>query len=301
MEALQEAKGNLEAERVGKSLETLLNVHGYNFQYAVLRRLEELYNEKKSPWQFEGAELPVGAGSDVTHIDFVSTYYRQYNSRDTQFILAAECKRVDPAKGYWCFSKAPRTWGGLHREEHIQFDAFRHSAETNAYSGVAKSTYSRDPIYGLPFEVKTGEKGDGIGSADKSAIKTAITQIFRGTSGLARYYSNPESKHELTSDVDYVIIPVIFTTAKIFVTDADISSADLSDGLLSTDSVKVEEKEWIWLNHHRSVHLSNGLPMMPPTDTYQDKYFLDFSRSVAIVNPSGIENFVQTRWDDRIR
>ncbi|MFZ1804688.1 MAG: hypothetical protein WAU05_12245, partial [Nitrospira sp.] len=81
----------------------VLGSHGYGFQYAVLRRAEELAAERRSKWVFEAAEFPVGTAESPTHIDFILR-----NAHSTVY-LVGECKRANPAHANWCFLKAPYT------------------------------------------------------------------------------------------------------------------------------------------------------------------------------------------------
>lgn len=79
----------------------VLSSHGHAFQYAVLRRAEELSDHTR--WIFEVAEFPVGGPPNTIHIDFV------LRSKTGGVYLVAECKRADPARANWCFVKAPYT------------------------------------------------------------------------------------------------------------------------------------------------------------------------------------------------
>ena len=46
---------------IDEALRDVLNRHGYSFQYAVLRRAIELYEDRLSSWSPVVAELPVEA------------------------------------------------------------------------------------------------------------------------------------------------------------------------------------------------------------------------------------------------
>src|SRR5687768_6819211 len=87
---------------INQGFAKLLNAHGYSYQYAVITRLEELLRSKKSTWRFAGAEVPVRQGEKDGHVDFLC--YAETGNPRHSLILVAECKNVDPAKGYWCFA-----------------------------------------------------------------------------------------------------------------------------------------------------------------------------------------------------
>src|SRR5687768_5877010 len=122
-------------KQIAKSFESLLNKHGYNFQYSIVRRAEQLRKENKSHWQLEGMEIPVTAGGDLTHVDFVLFQVPLYETRRKRFFLVAECKRVDPAKGHWCFTKNPYTWRSPHRvSKCVQFDQVKRFSDLPQFS-----------------------------------------------------------------------------------------------------------------------------------------------------------------------
>src|SRR6266567_54840 len=81
-----------------------LNRHGYGFQYAVLKRLEDLRDNKRSSLIFEAAEFPVEAKGQHTRIDFV---LRHVSDFPRPLFVTAECKRANPSHSNWCFVKAP--------------------------------------------------------------------------------------------------------------------------------------------------------------------------------------------------
>jgi hypothetical protein len=98
------AKPSSQSEQIAASVLKVLNSHGHRFQHAVVRRLEDLYCEKRSAWFIDGVEFPVSAGGQTTHIDFI------LKSKSGRTYIVAECKRADPAKARWCFARAPYTW-----------------------------------------------------------------------------------------------------------------------------------------------------------------------------------------------
>lgn len=167
----------LKAE-ISQKLKHALDSNGFSFQHSVIRRADELLRKQESAWRLEGSEIPVEIGGSITHVDFVLRH-----GKSSRF-LVAECKRVDPARGYWCFAKAPYIWRDP-KKEFTQFDS------VNIYSrfdeqiieSSATSTLTSGDVMDLGLEIKTGQKGDGIGTAEKSAINAAVTQVFRSTSG----------------------------------------------------------------------------------------------------------------------
>lgn len=279
-------------DEVARQLQGVLDRNGFSFQYAVLRRFEELRKLNQTSWVLEGAEIPVGADNNITHIDFVL----RHKSKD--FFLVAECKRVDPARGYWCFANASYTW----RQPWLgitQFDQIL--AALPRAKSLTKLGYSEQTVKDIALEVKSKERGDGVGSQEKSAINSAVSQVLRGSTGFMHHLFNDYrmsnryrmQQADISENDQYIFIPVIFTTARLFVTDVDLATATLATGHLP-DNLKVEEKEWIWFNHNRSSSLSPKYEFDHSLNTQYSPHFREFTRSVAIVSPSGIDEFLQT-------
>ena len=83
-----------------------LNEHGYAFQEAVRKRVEDLRFTKKSLWREEAPEFPVAVQNRGTRIDpILSPQKEDYPCLD--ILQLCECKRANPAYSHWCFSRAP--------------------------------------------------------------------------------------------------------------------------------------------------------------------------------------------------
>src|SRR5688572_21743563 len=96
--------------KVAAAFEESLNRHGYSFQYALLKRRNELEVKNKTHWYFVGSEVPVECGGVITHIDFVCWSTPRNPQVSNRFFLIAECKRANPALAEWCFAKSPSRW-----------------------------------------------------------------------------------------------------------------------------------------------------------------------------------------------
>lgn len=269
---------------VSTGLRKTLNMHGYGFQYSVLHHAIELFSARQSAWLFDGAEYPVVAGNDATHIDFI------LRTRSSRTYLVCECKRVDPAKSYWCFSQAPYTWRNQSSTE-VVFDRFK-CMPANICIPHPSSHFAQTGVYHIGFEQKTAIPGDGS-SHGGSAINEAVTQVLRGSSGLINHLFDYE--HRRYENENWIrIIPAIFTTAQLWVTDTDLGNADLKTGNLSADDVKAKKVDWLWFNHNRSPRLGHNIQ----AESYDSNIDLstelknEFTRSVAIIGPDGIDRFL---------
>lgn len=90
-------------------------------------------------------------------------------------------------------------------------------------------------------------------------------------------------------------IPVIFTTAQIWVTDADLGNAELSTGDLVSD-LNAQRVDWIWFTHNQSSSLRPDFywePERSALDGFSYDLRREFARSIAIITPSGIDDFLR--------
>jgi hypothetical protein len=292
-------------QRISETFQDALNIHGFSYQQAILRRSSELRATGSIPWYLYGSELPVRCRSETTHVDVVYQYSGDGFERTFDYFLVCECKRVNPAKGRWCFSKTKYDWFN-HRSSQIQFDKVYCIREDAAsFLSSTKSLVSEFAgVYNLGLEIKTDEKGDAYGAQPKSAIDDAVGQLLKSSSGVINYFTNHgnsfNGSHVLKKGRPALFIPVLFTTARIFVTEAELGSASLETGYLPPNHVKLKETDWIWLNVNRGTHLAHDVKFQysDPEEASRNHSFRKFTRSIAIVGPDGIDNFLNTRFTD---
>jgi len=272
-----------------------INRQGYPFQYAVIRRAQELNDAKLSQWVFEAAEFPVEVQSYHTRIDFVLSNWSGNDNGSFRY-LVAECKRANPALHDWLFTRAPYV-----RRGGVPKDIFVESIKREGNSLIASlSRLDRsESIYHVPVEVKGGAKGDAI-STGRGAIEEAATQVIRGVNGLIECFS--KNQRYLPENCPINFIPVIFTTAKIWATDIDIAS-DVTTGQVALGSNDVVEKQWLWLQYHVSPGLQHRVDRQVPKDepytraTLGDLLELEYARTIAVVGSGGIDAFLASqRW-----
>lgn len=265
----------------------VLNSHGHAFQYAVLRRGEELSRQELTSWLFEAAEFPVGAPQSIIHIDFIL----RSQFRDTY--LVAECKRADPAKANWCFLKVPYTRRNA-RENELVFQEVRCGPAIAVHARHHEVSASRIDSCHLGIEMRTSSQGDGT-SGSGAAINSATTQVLRGLNGLVDYLY-PSPTMSIRADQVIRFVPVIFTTAALWVVDGDLSLADLGTGRLPEDWGALKPVQWLWFNYNQSPSLRHQLPA-PASPDHSDipgALHAEYTRSIAVVGRDGIDTFLKT-------
>lgn len=259
----------------------VLGSHGHGFQYALLRLIADLGTD--AAWFFQVAEFPVGSGPNATHIDFV------LKARDeARIYLVAECKRADPARASWCFVKAPYTRGGAAANE-IVFQAVCARPVNIAY-GVPITSGTLDNLCHLGFELRTGQTGDGFSTGPM--IKEATAQVLRGMNGLADQMFKRGSIR-VEQEGYTMFLPVIFTTASLYVVDGDLGAADVLNGKLPDGWGEVKNVDWLWLNQSQSPDLLHSLQAPSSGFDLPGILYAEYNRSIAIVSAGGAKKFLK--------
>lgn len=170
-----------------------------------------------------------------------------------------ECKRADPARANWCFLKAPYTRRNAHEGE-LVFQEVHHPDKT-LVAARPRTAYASLESTHLGFELRTGTKGDGITTG--SAIKDATAQVLRAANGLLDHLF-PRQRPTGAHKGSVVFVPVIFTTARLWVAKGDLSVADLPTGLLPKEWGTLTSVRWLWYTHNQSPAVRHRLPSSGP-------------------------------------
>lgn len=268
-----------------KRFATALSRHGYGFQYAVLNAVHEFASTRRSfPWFRVVSEFPVAVAQASTKIDFILQH------RDRSVFLTCECKRVNPAFCDWFFARAPfvRRGGNI---DHLVAECVRYNPiEEFRASGSRFDTISHKP-YHIAIEVKSGQKGDPIGGSGK-AIEQAATQVCTGLNGFVEYFRS-NSHDPRQQELDFTIIPVIFTTARLFTTSDNIGKASLATGEIELNDVS--ETPWLLYQYHLSPDLKHGAQHILHPKELGKVLEGEFIRTIAVVSSAGIESFLGPR------
>ena len=279
-------------------LQKRLNQHGYGFQYALIRYLRE----KGMNWYLEATEFPVEvsatfiAATKDTRIDFVF----RYGARN--IFLVAECKRANPALSNWCFVRAPeesqRETRSLTRVVFEELQPVEEGEDAMTAVGIYPPYESQpfdgwesDRIYHLGLPVKARQKGDDRGESGDQ-IEKAIGQVLLGTNGLAEWISYHDA---LMSGDEKIVafVPVVFTTAKLYTTEADIGASTLETGELDLTKEELTKQNWLYYQYYMSPGLLNKISPAQKRGSLSEQLHYEFRRTVAIVTPDGIEEFFQ--------
>lgn len=126
------------------------------------------------------------------------------------------------------------------------------SDEDGGVNIFAKYAFSGREFYHLGFELRTSEKGDGVGRSEQ-VIEAAVTQTLRGLNGFSEMLiSHP---YRIPDKKGIHLLPVVFTTAKLFVADVDLSTSELEIGKIKVGEGQIKSVPWLLyqsLSHPRS-------------------------------------------------
>jgi hypothetical protein len=146
--------------------------------------------------------------------------------------------------------------------------------------------------------VRTDSKGDSDGG--RSAIEDAATQVTRGVNGFIECLAKNLRRGQ--GRIGISLIPAIFTTAKLFVSDVDLRQTDLARG--EVDAIaELKPEPWLWLQYHVSPGLRHSVYRYlreKDTPTSLDIGHLletEYARTIAIVGSDGVDAFLASqRW-----
>lgn len=271
-------------------LRKVINRHGHAFQNAVLRHSGELFAAARSRWVFEAAEVPVEIRGAPTRIDFVLRQL-SWNRRETAKYLVAECKRANPALSHWCFARMPFIRRDACPSALIVDRVF---ASGQVVAAEADTVGHSADVYGIAYELRSHSKGDG--APGRGAIEEACGQVIRGVNGFVEILQ--ASPTLLTVNQPTPVVPVVFTTANLWVTETDLALADLASGELPQDTADLKQVPWLWLRYHSTPGLlhTGDRSAGEHADLGRLVEAL-YARCIAIVSPQGVADFLsQEEW-----
>jgi len=90
-----------------------------------------------------------------------------------------------------------------------------------------------------------------------------------------------------------VFVPVIFTTARLWVAKGDLSAAHLSTGQLPDDWGEMMSVPWLWYTYNQSPALRHRLPSSTSDDSFSGALHAEYARTIAVVGPDGVDAFLR--------
>lgn len=278
-------------QQVRDSFQRELNLHGYGFQFRVLREAKEQADRFESKRVFRVSEFPVQVQGSGTRIDFI-LFRQPYPFWRADMIC--ECKRSNPAISNWCFARSPFVHRNYPKStDLLVLESILRPAAGKDLRVFAKADNAVDAYHvGLP--VRTGQQGDEQPvKQSRSEIEDAASQVMRGVNGYIEMLTeNPQLTETAEQDVIVKLLPVIFTTANLWVSRADLSEADLATGRIDLSEKEFEPSPWLWYQYNVSPGLKHANAPIEKQRNLEEHMMMEHVRSIAVVSPSGIGDFL---------
>jgi len=203
-----------------------LNAHGIFFKKAVRREIEKIEGVT-----ILGEEYPVrymeGASLDLL-VELSS-------DDDARVIFSIECKRAYARRKKWIFFED--------REELSNLYAFS-GKDLRAHYG---SSVGPICVEGVEIDEDRLTK-DAFKAASPDPIWQAARQTCKGYLGFVQQEFTERRKPQSTSTDRLILVPVLVTTAPLFVAEVDVSEIDLSTGNLAAP-LQLKPVPWVVLRH----------------------------------------------------
>jgi len=290
---MEETYGSEENRRniVRKNFEKELRIHGFGFQYSVIEEIRRLYNEEQSAWRTEFTEFPVEINNNNTHIDFIlERKETSYFPKKSPFFLICECKRANPALSNWCFVRSPFGREGLLLNSMFIEKLHLEKQWNTKKSYVLQSDTMGKKVFDIAFNVKSDDKGEG----DTKGANDAVSQVLRGMNGFIEYFGKKENLLKIQHEGSYspYFLPVIFTTAELWTSTINLSESDLNTGNLDLPLEGLTNESWLYFQYNQSQPIKHSISTNYSSNEIFNVAQTEFTRTIAIVNPKGISDFL---------
>lgn len=283
---MTEKQATSETEKLTADFQRALDSHGYGFQHAVFQTALRLRQDGKSPWIPSVMEFPVSVQSDGTRVDVILQH------ETARLYLIGECKRVNPALSNWCFIRAPflrsGTPGTGSAIEMLGFD------DRGIQTTAVPYNVAPDDVYHVALEVKTNLKGDPC-SSGRGEIESASTQVCRALNGMINLFGQNSRLFDLRQGMGF--LPVIFTTANLFVSQGNLEQADVETGKLDISNFPLKPSKWLYYHYPQSPGLKHSILSGDRSRTLQDILYHTYVKTIAIVSADGIPEFLSQPID----
>ena len=203
--------------------------------------------------------------------------------------MVAECKRANPALSDWCFLKAPFA-GNDGLPNKLVVDSIQ-PGDGQFHATCRATPLSRDDFYQIAIEVKSDKAGDASGNG-RRAIEEAAGQVMRGSNGLIESLLNFSKPIDGPTGCD--LIPVIFTTANLWVSNVDLETTDLDTGNTHIPRDGFEKVNRLFYQYNQSPKLKHSRIAGLRLSTISELLETMFTRTIPIVGPAGFKDFF--RW-----
>ena len=270
-----------------------LNEQGYLFQERCAATLRAA--SRTTRWEVEAADYPVSLdveGGAETRIDLV---LKAAQTEGMELYAVAECKRANPDYVSWLFGStegpgaescyaATKTCRDVRSDFAMDIEHSLRQWHLGMWGYTARSW----------MEVKTGRKTGRTSTSQ--TIESAFVQVLTGSAGLAQEYLRQRIKVHAGFDIT-AFIPVVITTASLYVAEYSVGDVDLDTGTIPKSKVSLgprgaaEPEKWVLVHYNAGESLAphavpDSFGGVDPSALQQYKL-----RSVFVVNSSHLVEF----------
>ena len=270
---------------VGKAMKKVLNSHGHPFQESVASAIKRL--NTRSSWFPLALEFPVQVQGQGTRIDIVLT-----NLARTVH-LVCECKRANPALANWCFARSSNGPEST-MSDYARLDVLSRDPQNQIRASWRELTQAKEP-YEFAIEVRTTLQEEDTGKG-RGQIEEAATQVCRGLNGLINSFASRGLPRP--GEGDLFFLPVIITTANLWITETEINSASLKTGEIQ-DDLFPNATSWLWYDYPQSPGIMHSVRHTTIEHDLSKLLYSQFVRTLAIVTPEGLSDFLSaSMWSN---
>ncbi len=286
-------KENTTSKPLDEILFEALDEHGFLFQEKCAEDLNA--SSSRIKWKVEAQEYPVATDVKETRIDIILTDTTNHTKGHTVYAVI-ECKRVKTNRGFWLFGNpsdvnytvplllglggtSPTARDVHYLQPQLEFNLTGTYLISNWWISINQKGSS--------------EKYD----ASPTQIENALFQACIGVSGLAQELSEQFYASAVKTQ-PAVFIPVVLTTAPLYVATYDVSNINLLTGSIDPNNIQfgptgtiTEEMPWLVVQYGASRNIApDGWydKVYATTPSELDQYH---KRSVFVVNAKHIQEF----------
>lgn len=226
-----------------------INEQGYLFQEACKYALKSF--EDRTGWEVKAYEYPVSLDGQDTRIDIV-LHFKTCSSPEIYALV--ECKRADPSYVHWLFG-APGLPFGNALCSALGIECSKSSVyKTNVYDRIVERLNLGIYTHGVEswLEIKTNISKR---TSTPQNIENSFIQVLKGVGGFANEQISQRSKANALCKTFF--IPVVITTAKLYVAYYELKDINLYNGKIDKDHIlfgsskgqTTEEDPWVLIDY----------------------------------------------------
>jgi hypothetical protein len=281
-----------------------LNIHGGFFEQKIASIVHKCLPNQL---YYITSEYPVEVSNEESRLDVLGFVPSSWNPKNGIF-FPIECKKHNPEFIDWIFY--PKV------QEKVIGSTFSYFSHAGLYTvknekgflskiGMTDKLPPEKPVSSDGREVRGNYINTTNGGKTKTAnnsITEASYQVTLATHSLINEHLKLNEK-QIKENIEYapgnfVFIPIIVTTANLFMLDYCIDNIETSTGEIALDKVKLEPLDLLWYEYPIPPHLQLEIDIKSPdsrTNVYNLRKF-DYAvrRNILVVNADKFEGAL--RW-----